>query len=122
MRREDRIFLGILAVLTLFSLLAGCTMQEQPSSDDVNDTAGKIAYFAQTTIDMNLAPLSIALIHRIIATLCAHGEVRVVNGPLHGEGHAAYLLGMMKSRLSDEDKAWIRDALRDLEGRLNAYD
>lgn len=64
-------------------------------------------------LDLNSRPLSLASIHHLVHLLVTEGEVQVVNCERSGPAHAAYLIRLMASKLSDEDRNWLRMMVRE---------
>jgi len=65
-------------------------------------------------IDMNGSPISLAWLVKIMTVLDQNGEVHVTNCAKFGPHHISYLLNLMKSQLSDQDKQWFVDTFKDV--------
>jgi hypothetical protein len=59
-------------------------------------------------IDLNESPLTLAVIHQMVMSLCVNGQAHVINCSKDGAGRALYLLQLMRKNLSEEDLQEIR--------------
>lgn len=63
-------------------------------------------------LNLDGRPLTIRDIHQIVRIISTDGWVVVENAAVTGLEYTAHILAIMSSRLSDEDKNWIRETMR----------
>lgn len=63
-------------------------------------------------LNLGGCPMTIRDIHQIVRIISTDGGVVVENAAVTGLEYTAHILAIMSSRLTDEDKNWIRTEIR----------
>lgn len=63
-----------------------------------------------TKIELNGIPLTCELVYRFLAILSVYGELHVTGAPIDSSAPER-IMGYLRSKLSEHDKAWIKEAI-----------